>query len=234
MDDLEPIVKAVASENEAIISRVNELENCIVEANLRIQKLESDQNKKEQTAYTNNLIITGLAKMDNPAGTFWKLAEVIKAETKKEAVQSIQLVKAKMPTDTAKTPRFISDTLLVKLSSRQDKMHFIEQKKKMGGAFAEQAHAMAVQDSAKRPRVIFFRDHLTDFGMNLFAKANTLRHQLKYKFLWTKDGQILLRENERSRPIRISSEYDLQGQLKSAASSNTEETAPSPLKQKPP
>lgn len=197
-----------------------------MEANLRIQKLESDQNKKEQTAFMNNLIITGLAKTDNPAATFWKLAQVIKAETKKDAVQSIQLVKAKLPTDSSKTPRFSSDTILVKFASKQDKIHFIDQKKKMGGAFAEQASSMAVQDSTKRPRIIFFRDHLTDYGMNLFAKANTLRHQLKYKFLWTKDGQILLRENERSRPIRISSEYDLLGLQKPPPPTNTDETTP--------
>lgn len=45
LDDLEPIVTAVASENKAISTRVKELEKFVVKANLRIQKLESDQNK---------------------------------------------------------------------------------------------------------------------------------------------------------------------------------------------
>lgn len=203
-DQLEPqIVESNKVENVNIESAVAE----------RVHKLEAALNKEQQQARNNNLIITGLIKTTNPETTFWKIVEALDCNDaiKPEAVECIEILKAKRPKIDGKSVRFLTDTMLVKFRDKNTKIHLVKKKKFLGVAFAEKIKDLAPKsrNGAVKPREIFFRDHLTEYGMRLFEKSREAKAALNYKYLWTIDGQIFMRKTEEATRIKISSCYDL-------------------------
>ena len=60
------------------------------------------------------------------------------------------------------------------------------------------------------PEKLAIRENLTKYRKFLFSEANKVRQALNYQFLWTYQGQILMRKNATSDVIKISNIYDLQ------------------------
>lgn len=183
----------------------------------RLDKIEAGLNQQAQDSQKNNLVITGLTKSQNPLDTFWKLAELIKADVSKNEVISVELLKKYQPTtqqqNQAAKERFVADTILVRFKSNEAKGRFIQAKATLGVAFASQVKEVVAPSSngknGSRPRAIYFRDHMTEFSMELFDKAKSKQTALKYRFLWTKNGRILMRQSENSKVHRISTIADL-------------------------
>ena len=59
------------------------------------------------------------------------------------------------------------------------------------------------------PRDFAIRENLTKFRNQLFREVAKLKQELKYEFLRTWQGQILIRKNASSKVFKISSFYDL-------------------------
>lgn len=192
------------------IGRVN---STMESAMQKIEKIEVDLNRQLQDAQANNLVISGLAKVEDPTSSFWKLVELVNAEITRDDVNVVHLLKAKREkTKNGSDPRFISDTIFVKFRSNQAKGRLINAKTRMGATFDTQLKEITVRDvpePGKKPRVIMFRDHLTERSMQLFDKAKERQVKLQYKFVWTKNGQILMRPFERGPVFRIRSHADL-------------------------
>ena len=53
---------------------------------------------------------------------------------------------------------------------------------------------------------IFINDHLSPFNRHLFATAAAKKRELDFKFQWTRNGSIFMREDEWSPVIKIVSE----------------------------
>lgn len=56
---------------------------------------------------------------------------------------------------------------------------------------------------------IYVNEHLTAKRADLFRKAKQVQKQLRFKYLWTKDGRIYLRKDKGIRQIQIKSVEDL-------------------------
>ena len=61
-----------------------------------------------------------------------------------------------------------------------------------------------------RDNAIYINDHLSPSNRKLFALASQKKKDLRYKFLWTKNNSIFLRENERSPIIIVNNEKSLE------------------------
>jgi len=57
---------------------------------------------------------------------------------------------------------------------------------------------------------VYFAEHLTRKRAALFRKAKEFKSRYSFKFLWTRDGQILLQKDEQSSTIFVNSEANLQ------------------------
>lgn len=189
------------------------------ESSARLDKLEAELNLQAQAAVRNNLVITGLSKTEKPADTFWQLVSSMKAKTVQSDVASVELLKKFEAKDQQATSKatangtFSSDTILVRFNSNEAKADLIKAKKELGVAFADQVQGLVARSTTHhpgaKPRVLFFRDHLTEFSMKLFEAAKNKQAQLGYRFLWTKNGQILMRQADRGNVHRIRSIGDL-------------------------
>lgn len=56
------------------------------------------------------------------------------------------------------------------------------------------------------PKKIYINEHLTKENRILFSKARTTGKELKFKYIWTSNGNIFMRRSESSSVVRISSE----------------------------
>ena len=57
---------------------------------------------------------------------------------------------------------------------------------------------------------IYLNENLPKFLNELRGKANARRKQYKYKFIWTKNGDILVRKDENSKVLNIRTPSDLE------------------------
>ncbi|XP_077984614.1 uncharacterized protein LOC144439215 [Glandiceps talaboti] len=57
---------------------------------------------------------------------------------------------------------------------------------------------------------IYINENLSPANKQLFYKANEKKKSLQWKFIWTMNGNILVRKNEESRAIRITSVNDIE------------------------
>ena len=73
--------------------------------------------------------------------------------------------------------------------------------------------------------ILAIRENLTKFRKFLFSEANKVKHALCYQFLWTQQGQILLRKNSTSRIIKISNLNDL-ARIRSSNDENSKRRYP--------
>ena len=60
-----------------------------------------------------------------------------------------------------------------------------------------------------RNQDVFINEHLSKVNRGLFAAATCYQRTLGYKYLWTKNGVVNMRKEERSEVITITKESDL-------------------------
>lgn len=58
-------------------------------------------------------------------------------------------------------------------------------------------------------RSIYFNDHLTPYFANLMAKSNAIKKSKGYRFVWMNGSKIMLKKDNLSRAIQITTEKDL-------------------------
>lgn len=214
-DTMEPTVKQNSNDCANAKAAIDELKIKLDDANARVARMEAASNRTQQDAIRNNLVISGMIKSEKPADTFWRLAELMNAKLNRDEVVSVDLLKRHQPTvnENKNKQAFVSDTLLVRFRSNSAKGALIKAKKELGAAFAPQVRSVTSKskqsDANTKPRVIFFRDHMTDTTMKLFEATQAKKVEMNYKFTWSKNGQIMMRKDERADIIRINSLSDL-------------------------
>lgn len=132
----------------------------------------------------------------------------MEAKIEKADVSSIELMySASDKIKDKNKPTSRSQTMLVKFSNYNAKIELFKKKARAGAVLTEQFKAANPQ---QRTQAFYFRDHLTTYGLDLFAKCKSIQKQAKFKFCWTKDCQVFLRESEKSKVIRVNSYADIE------------------------
>ena len=93
--------------------------------------------------------------------------------------------------------------IIVRFSNR-DKRKELYQKRKLIKPSPDSS-----KDCFEDNGLIRIRENLTPFRKNLYNQAKKAKVELNYKFLWTSNGRILLRQNSASKVIYVSSVDDL-------------------------
>lgn len=177
----------------------------------RLINLEGDHNRLLQEKLLNNLIITGISKTLDPTAAFWKLVQLLAVNIAKEDVRDIQLLRAKVSRDSSKSQRFATSTILVKFASSAPKILLVKKKREIGVAFSNQIAELLPQQSAvSKHTAIFFRDHLSSFSLNLYNKAKEAKSTIGFKFVWTKNAEVLMCQDKGSKVFKIRNEIDLE------------------------
>lgn len=199
-EDIRNELATIKSTSGTASKAVSETGKASAAHEFHLHRIEGEVNKVQQQNLINNLVITGFAKVDSPGATFWALIHQLKANVQRSDVSSIQILNAK---PSSKGRSFKSYTLLVSFANHSAKVEVIRKKREAGVVFTE-------RDGPTRRRQIYIRDHLTKYGTFLFGRAQEFKNEFQFKYLWSRDGRILLCNAPSEKTYEITSLNDLQ------------------------
>lgn len=207
VDELRQHNQQILRENELLKQQLEAMRQENQKMRDSSYEMEGEINKINQGNLANNIVITNLPKSDNYVSDFWAMTTKMEAKIEKADVSSIELMHpSNRSNKNTAAPK--SQALLVKFRNYNAKVELIKKKAKAGAVLTEQFAAN--KNNQQRVQAVYFRDHLTNYGLDLFTKCKLIQKQAKFKFCWTKDCQIYLRESEKSKVIRINSLRDVE------------------------
>lgn len=196
----------VTSKYDELLSRNQELENlCITLRNENkkfkeeIQEMKQDIKKIEDASNERKLEIHGVPykKDENLSEVIMKIGDSIESKIKEEDIEGIYRIP---PNKNSKNPN--NTPIVVSFIKKKDKERFLSMRRKRS-IFSNEIGLTEVRSQ------IFVNEFLTRKTKNLLWKTKQIKSEKKFKFLWIKNGTILLRKNENSETIRITSEENL-------------------------
>lgn len=95
----------------------------------------------------------------------------------------------------------VKDRIIVKFVHRDVKEEFYKQRNKLAGKKTKDLPSVAKEfgKSVHNADNIFISESLTPYRKKLFGRINEYKRNNKWKYLWTVNGKILLRESDSSR-----------------------------------
>ncbi|KAI5631816.1 hypothetical protein NE865_15444 [Phthorimaea operculella] len=192
-------VKSVESRVDTLEQRIQDLPNLKTE----IAALHLELENRNQQLFRKDVELTGLTEHtnENLPHIFAILANKLCVQMDPRDVDDIRRVGVKggkdgkderpRPVIITLTRRAIRDTLLSAARSRR-------------GLTTDMIEV------AGTSRKIFLNEHLTKNNRILFSKARTVGKDLKFKFVWTNNGNIYMRRSETSSILKVTSETVLE------------------------
>lgn len=162
----------------------------------RVKSLEQIMEKTEREKLKNNIILIGVAKQRKNENVTEIVNKVFKnINTKIEPNEIIEAYRK--DEENNKSP------IIVKLASNEIKSKILNARKQIGSITTKECQLTGEENE------IFINEQLTQLKNNLFYKARELKKEYKYKFLWTRDGNIYIRKSETSTKLKINTTSDL-------------------------
>lgn len=199
INDMEHSMELLAAKYDEILStlgeqnrtindlqkRTQELETAVREKDATILELKANVSSIEQYSRRKNVEIHGVQKKENE-----DLVEEVKklAGKLRLSLPSTQDIEAahRLPARMGKTP-----PILVRFAQRSMRDAWI-------------AKRVALRDEK-----VFINENLTKYVKTLFWNAKNAAREKGYKFVWTRNGRVFVRQREGSAILRVETENDL-------------------------
>lgn len=188
-----------------IIESIKEENNCLrdelVSLNAKFEEL-------NQTARNCNVEIQNVPqfKGENLLQIVHNVGTMVGVNIPNEAINSARRVAHATRSD---RPR----NIIVQLSSRRLRDEVVAAARVRRSLSTAQLLPTALADdpSTQRTNSIFYvNEHLTTSNKILLRKTKQKAKELDYKYVWVKNGSIMVRKNDGTKLIKIRDEYDLQ------------------------
>jgi Sec-independent protein translocase protein TatA len=189
----------IEEENSKLRDRLVEVEKSNIMLSDRLGYLENKIDEPEREKIKNNVIIAGLpSKLPDAIQAVMNISKKIKSNIRREDIIEVKKIEQRDKT------KNIRCNYILKLRSSEAKKELMEKKKKFSNIFTAE---LELDDNENKE--VFLRHHLTPFQANLYHEARKFKQEFKYRFLWVNDGQILLRQDGKTKVYNIQSLCDL-------------------------
>lgn len=212
VDDIENKLEETRMQVNAQADQVSHLVYAGNALNNAVTNLEGQLNRIEQEKLKNNIVISGVGKIEQPEEIFKRIIHKLEANILDEEILAVEVLNKKKSDNTQKRG-FANYTLLIKLNTAKAKEELLKKKKAAGKLFTSQLMnaESEVQNRSghHRDKELFVRDHLTRYTQRLFEEAKQLQVAKVIKYLWTKNGRILASNGLQQRTVEIMSLDDI-------------------------
>jgi hypothetical protein len=189
MEELTTSNAKVLDDNKALRDRLRESEIKQIETEKKLNTLEYLLDLNEQEKIKPNILISGFeTTKDNMKKVVREILTNVDNTIKNTDIADIA------PTGQSENNKF--NQFIVKLAS-EDIKNQIMQKKKLKKIFTTQIN---IPDCMSNKQILF-QHHLSKLQKKLYFEARKIKSSKNFKFLWVKDGVILLRESTETRKI---------------------------------
>ena len=101
------------------------------------------------------------------------------------------------------------DKVIVKFTRRETRNEFYSKRKSVAGRKASTFDSFKEHDLAGAEKKVYIGESLTPFRKKLFGAVNKIKKKLEWKFIWTNNGRIYLKQSDSSRSYTFVSGSDL-------------------------
>ncbi|XP_037298303.1 uncharacterized protein LOC119190444 [Manduca sexta] len=186
-------------------NQVKELEHFKKEANdlrLEVAELRLELSSQQQRQFLRDIEITGITehKQENLIHTMSILSTKLGVELGPHDIDDVRRVGKRDTTDNVENSMRTPRPVVVTLTRRAPRDQLLRAARVRRGVTTEKIEVPG------NPRQVFINEHLTKENRILFSKARTTGKELKFKYVWTSNGNIFMRRSETSTVVRITSE----------------------------
>lgn len=206
LTDLKQSLEFVSSRQEEIEksldtlgARVVSVESTIKEIQPSVQDLEDRINDLEQQLRDTNLEFHGITEhnSENLNTVVLQAASTVSHQlSEADIVHCTRVAKLKRESN---KPR----TVVLKLSSRRLRDEFFSAISRFNKSNPTNKLNTSLLGLPGGRSPVFVSEHLSPFNKQLHAATRIKCKELQYKFVWVRNGRILVRKNESSRPIVV-------------------------------
>ena len=150
----------------------------------------------------------------------WKYREYQRPRTLDAKISSLHLAQKWVWSSTTQTsisiahplPTFSDvkdDKVIVKFIRRETRNEFYSKRKSVAGRKASTFDSFKEHDLAGAEKKVYIGESLTPFRKKLFGAVNKIKKKLEWKFIWTNNGRIYLKQSDSSRSYTFDSGSDL-------------------------
>ncbi|KAJ8731735.1 hypothetical protein PYW08_014465 [Mythimna loreyi] len=192
------VMKIELNQNKEVLSQLkkenDELKTCVSDLSVRL-------NIVEQHSRQDNIELNGIPEnqAENLLNTVLQLGKIISCNINAEDVSSVTRVK-KMDVQSSR-PR----SVIVKLKNARKRDEILASVTKFNRAHVSDKlnSSHLGYGGAKQP--VFVSEHLSPLNKAIHAQARKLAREKGYKYVWVRDGRILVRKDDGARPMHIKS-----------------------------
>ena len=231
-DDFLNEIKRINKQNSQLMQKMKNLEQIVTKFDNQQTNTEKQLEELEQYGRRENLEIHGIPLADNE--DTGKIVQIVAKALK------VQLSKSDISTSHRLFNSNLNDQHQKLLNHRDQQPSAMRRhqpppiivrfcnRDKRNEMFSKRLKLKSVSNEIypkPNAEILAIRENLTKFRKFLFSEANKVKHALCYQFLWTRQGQILLRKDSTSRIIKISNPNDL-ARVRSSNAENSKRMYP--------
>lgn len=195
LSTLEAIVAQLTTENTGLREIVAQLQLGITTANLP----SGSETQHEQEELNTNVVIRGVvATTESTESDLRSIYDGIRSHLNVSDCAELEPVSVTVLSSNSTNTSNSSRPIRVKLPSVAAKVKFLQIRRTKKDILPSD---IGINSTSRRP--ILISEQLTRGNQELLYKARSLRGQDHYKFVWSSNGQILVRQKANSKVIRI-------------------------------
>lgn len=193
VDSIMVVVNQLEAKLNDIIDKTKELEEKTMLLERDIEDLKATLECEKQYGRSKNFIVTSVPRSDKEdiPQIVIKLLNSMNIAIQKEEFTAHRLPSGKNPSP-----------ILVQCNNRATRDTIVRTARK-------NRPKLSLISGDYPDRSIYFNDHLTPYFANLMSKANALKKLRGYRFIWMNGNKIMLKKENLSRAIQVTTEKDL-------------------------
>lgn len=195
-------IKELSVKFKTIDERLTSLEitkSSVIDLQLRVEKIESDLNDKDQWSRMNNVEVKGVpeSQTENLTDMIITIGKKISYPVDKSQINYVARIPTRDPDRTK--------PIIVNFNSRYVKEDFIAAARKTAGKKPLTCVQVGLTGNTK----VYINDHLTPKNKILLSKAKTAAKERDFQYVWVKHCKIMARKSATTPPFLIKTESDL-------------------------
>lgn len=189
-DEFKTRIKQLEDENKSLKNETEQLHR-------RVQYIEADYYNEQQQKLQNHITLHGIPqqKPEEITNTVIKIGQILKVDITPLNIKSFRTMNNQNRTNS-------SPIIIVEFNELQMK-HNIQQNYKNNGPIILSQLFNSNNNNNKDQQKVYLNDYLCSYVKSLLEQTKKIKEICKIKFVWTKNGCVYARYNEKSPIIKI-------------------------------
>lgn len=220
-------VQSLKEDNDLLKAEVADLRKSQSSLSTLVYKLESNCDKTNKESLSNNAVVLGIPvqSKENVPELISKVAKCIGADVPAPSLLSA----SRVTTSSSALNKLVP--IRITFEDKAVKESFFSKKREFGRLLSSSIDQSMVLNG--KPTNIAVRDELTPLSLELLHEMRNQQKKLNLKYVWAgRDGIILVKKDENSKPTIIRNRNDLSNFINENSSNSSASTTPSPKRKK--